>query len=298
MLHNLTGDWGVAIILLVLLVRTLLHPVTKWSQIKLARFGKQMQSMAPKQKQIQEKYKDDPTKQQQEMAKLWREEGIAPSGALGCITPLLQTPIWLGISTVIFFAAELRHQPAFYGLFQSIQPQGSPFWWFLGDLSEPDRFWYFAGSPEKYIHIPLISGLMGPIGSVNLMPVLLGIVFFIQQKYMTPPTAPNTMTPEQEMQMKMTKVMMVFLFPFMMYNSPSGLSLYFLANSTLGILEAKWIRAHMDKHGLLDLDKMKAERDAKRKNKGGEPGFLQRAMQIAEQKQREANERKRRNPGR
>ena len=58
------------------------------------------------------------------------------------------------------------------------------------------------------------------------------------------------MTPEQQQQQKIMKVMMVVLFPFMLYNAPSGLTIYFITNSTLGILESRWIRAHIDKSDL------------------------------------------------
>jgi len=106
------------------------------------------------------------------------------------------------------------------------------------------------------------------------------------------------MTPEQEFQMKLTKGLMVIGFPLMMYNAPSGLALYFVTNSALGILESRWIRSHMDKHGLLDLDKMRAERNARlasrgmRAGPGGKPGqqegFFARLQRLAEEKQREA----------
>jgi YidC/Oxa1 family membrane protein insertase len=265
--------------MLVVIVRTILHPVTKWSQIRMARFGKQMSGIAPKQKELQEKYKDDAKRLQAETARLWREEGISPTGMLGCIPMFLQMPVWIALYATLFFAVELRHQPAFYGVVQAILPQGSTFWRFLGDLSEPDRLIYFG----KYFDIPLISGLLGPIHSINVLPLVLGVVFFIQQKYLTPPMA-TQMTPEQELQQKMMKWMMVVLFPLFMYNAPSGLAIYFIANSTLGILESKWIRHQMDSKGLLDLDKMKAERAAKRKP--GQEGFLERMQRIAEDQQK------------
>src|SRR5204863_3996199 len=132
-------DWSMAIIFLVLIVRTCLHPVTKWSQVKMARFGKQMAGVQPKQKLLQERYKEDPKKLQEETAKLWREEGISPTGMLGCIPMVLQMPVWIALYATLYFSVEMRHQPAFYGLFQHIQPNNSPFWRFLGDLSEPDR---------------------------------------------------------------------------------------------------------------------------------------------------------------
>ena len=74
------------------------------------------------------------------------------------------------------------------------------------------------------------------------------------------------------------KVMMVVMFPVMMYTAPSGLALYFLTNSTMGIIENKWIRAHMKKHGMLEIENIRAE-----KAKKG-PGFMQRMNEAAEAK--------------
>lgn len=271
-LHNFVFfDWALAIIFMVVVVRTILHPVTRWSQIKMGRFGKQMQAIAPKSKQIQEKYKGDPKKIQEETAKLWREEGISPTGMLGCLPAFLQMPIWFALYAVIFYSVELRHEGAFYGFFQKIQPQSSPFWQFLGDLSEPDRLIAFG----RDIHIPLISSMMGPVNGLNVLPLLLGIVFFIQQKYLTPPTTME-LTPEQEFQQKMIKWMSVLMFPLFMYNAPAGLSLYFATNSTLAIIESKWIRNHLD-----ELDKKNPPGKGPKKS-----GFLQRVMEAAEARQR------------
>lgn len=271
---NIVFDWALSIMVLVLIVRTILHPVTKWSQIRLQRFGKQMQGMAPKQKKIQEKYKDDPRKMKEEMAKLWREEGVNPAGALGCIPMFLQMPVWIALYATLYFAFELRHQPAFFGVFQSLVP-GQPRFlgWFLGDLAEPDRFFYF----NHDIHVWGLSGFIGPIHSLNILPFILGVVFFIQQKYLSPPSTGN-MTPEQESQQKMVKVMMVVLFPVMMYNAPSGLAIYFIVNSTLGILESRYIRRHIDKNDLLKPTQ----------RKGPKPGgFLDRLHKLAEERQRQ-----------
>ncbi len=267
-LDSMTQDYAIAIILLVVIVRTILHPVTKWSQVRMQRFGKQMQAMAPKQKKIQEKYKDDKQKLQQEMAKLWREEGISPTGMLGCLPMFLQTPIWIALYATLYFAFELRQESAFYGLFQQFGG-----WTFLSDLAEPDRFVQFVPIGQG-VTIPL----MGEITSLNILPLLLGIVFYAHQKYMTPPTSAS-LTPEQEQQQKIIKVMMVVMFPIFMYNAPSGLALYFITNSTLAIFENKLIRSHAEKHGLFDLDKMKEQR----KTKGG---FMQRMQELAEQQKK------------
>ena len=255
-LHNWVFlDWALSIIFLVVIVRTTLHPITRWSQIRMARFGKQMQAIGPKQKLLQEKFKDDPKKIQSETAKLWGEEGISPAGLLGCIPMFLQTPVWIALYALLYFAVELRHEGGFFGVFQSIIPSGTMMWSFLGDLSEADRLVYFG---RTIVTLPML----GEIRSFNLLPILLGVVFYIQQKYMTPPT--TGLNPEQEMQQKIVKWMMVFLFPVFMYNAPSGLAIYFIANSSLGILESKWIRAHMEKKGLLDVEKMRAEALARR----------------------------------
>ncbi len=287
-LHDyVTKDWALAIMLLVVIVRTLLHPVTKWSQIRVQRFGKQMQSIAPKMQQIKEKFADDPKKQQEETARLWREEGINPAGMLGCLPMFLQTPVWIALSAMLFFAIEIRHQGAFFGLFQQMGSSSGSFpFWFLGDLAEPDRLIYF--------HKTLFTApLMGEISSFNILPLLMGVLFYIQQKYMSPPPSATT-TPEQELQMKMMKWMTVFMFPLMMYNAPSGLTLYFFTNSVLGILESKWIKKHIDTHDLLNVDKMREERMAKGKQGGGMMGWwakLQERAALAKQKQEEAAKR-------
>ena len=83
------------------------------------------------------------------------------------------------------------------------------------------------------------------ITGINLLPILLGVLFFLQQKYMTPPSA--TMTPEQESQQKIMRVMMIVLFPLMLYSAPSGLSLYILTSSSIGILESRHIRRQVER---------------------------------------------------
>lgn len=262
--HMIVGDWAISIILLVFLVRSCLHPVTRWSQIRVQKFSVQMQAMAPKQKAIKEKYKDDSKRQQQEMAKLWKEEGLNPAGMLGCLPMFLQSPVWIALYATLFFATELRHEPAFYGVFQHFGG-----WKFMNDLAAPDHAIPLPSS--MHFSFPL----WGSVTSINVLPLLLGVVFFLHQKYLTPPTQAS-LTPEQESQQKLMKVMMVVMFPLMMYAAPSGLALYFITNSTVGIIENKWIRAHMKKHGMLEIENIKAER----KKKG--PGMMARMMQAAE----------------
>jgi YidC/Oxa1 family membrane protein insertase len=178
--------------------------------------------------------------------------------------------VWFALSAMLYFAFDLRHQPAFFGVFQSLSGRR---WWFLGDLAEPDRFLSFGTS----FHVPLLSGILGPISSLNILPLLLGVVFYIQQKYLTPPPT-GQLTPEQEQQQKIMKVMMVVLFPLMMYGAPSGLALYFIANSTLAIMESRYIRSHIDKYDLLNVQKKDGPRPG---------GFLARLQAMVEERQRQ-----------
>lgn len=232
-------DWALAIMVLVVVVRTILHPITKRSQIAMMRFSKQMQALAPKQKAIQEKYKDDRVKMQQEMTRLMREEGVNYAGMLGCLPMFLQTPIWIALYAMLYIAFDLRHEPAFFGAVQAVFPN----WSFLGDLSVGDHFIYFG---KTLFSLPL----MGDITGINILPILMGVVFYIQQKYMTPPSSAQ-LTPEQQSQQKMMKIMMIVMFPVFMYNAPAALSVYFITNSTLGILESRYIRSHIDQDALV-----------------------------------------------
>ncbi|MBL8746998.1 MAG: membrane protein insertase YidC [Phycisphaerae bacterium] len=236
-------DWAVAIMILVVCVRSVLHPLTRKSQISMARFSKQMQSLAPKQQKIKERFKDDPKRMQEEMMRLMKEEKVNYAGALGCLPMFLQTPIWIALYAMLYFSFDLRHTPGFYGVFQMIGG-----WTFLGDLSGADHFIDFG---RTIVTLPLFGAVKG----INILPLILGVVFFVQQKYLTPPPT-SAMSPEQEMQMKMMKFMTVVMFPLLMYNAPSGLAIYFITNSTLGILESRWIRAHIN-----ELDKQPPKGD-------------------------------------
>jgi YidC/Oxa1 family membrane protein insertase len=226
-------DWGLAIILLVIVVRTLLHPLTKKSQINMQRFGKQMSSMKPEIDKIQKKYAGDAQKLRVEQARLMREHGVNPLQMLGCLPMFLQMPIWIALWAMLYLAFDIRQQPAFYGVFQIINN-----WQFLADLSSPDNFWILPGGGFT---IPLLGW---KVTSLNLLPLLMGLVFYFQQKYMSPPPTPN-MTPEQLQQQKIMKVMMVVLFPLMLYKAPSGLTLYIFTSSCIGILESRYIRQHI-----------------------------------------------------
>ncbi|MDG2292308.1 MAG: membrane protein insertase YidC [Phycisphaerales bacterium] len=224
-------DWGMAIIGLVIIVRAILHPITKRSQGGMQRFTRRMSKLKPQMDKINQKYGDDPKRKQVEQMKLMREHGVNPLQMLGCLPMFLQMPVWIALYAVLYFAFELRQEPAFWGIFQMLGD-----WPFLADLSSPDHFFYEFEGPHEFLFWRLTG--------INLLPLLLGVLFFFQQKYMTPPTA--TLTPEQESQQKIMRIMMIGLFPLMLYSAPSGLTLYILTSSAVGILESRHIRRQVD----------------------------------------------------
>jgi YidC/Oxa1 family membrane protein insertase len=116
----------------------------------------------------------------------------------------------------------------------------------------------------------------------------MGVVFWAHQKYLSPPPSAS-MSPEMEQQQKIMKIMFPLMMPIFMYAAPSGLTIYFITNSTLGILENKHIRHNAEKKGLLDPEKIKAEKAAKRAARGDKPaktgGFMAKLQALAEQQQ-------------
>lgn len=231
-LHVVVRDWGVAIIGLVVFVRALLHPLTKKAQVNMTRFGKQMAAMKPEIEKIQKKYAGDPKKTQQEQMRLMREHGMNPLKALGCLPMFLQMPIWIALWAMLYLAFELRQEPAFWGVFQQLGD-----WTFLADLSSQDSFITLPGGGFT---LPLF----GTISALNLLPLLMGLVFYFQQKYMSPPPTPN-MTPEQIQQQKIMKWMMVIMFPLFLYKAPCGLTLYIFTSTCIGIIESRYVRKHI-----------------------------------------------------
>ena len=269
LVDGITLNWAVAIIILVVIVRTLLHPLTKRAQINMRRFSDAMSAMKPELDRVQKKYKDDPKKVQQEQMRLMREHGANPlrMGA-GCLPMFLQMPIWIALYAMLYFAIELRHEPAFWGVFQLI---GN--WPFLADLSSADHFfWEFAQPLNPFWNINITG--------INIMPLLLGAVFFVQQKYMSPPPS-KTVTKEQLQQQKLMKVMMVVLFPIMLYNAPSGLTLYIFTSSLIGIIESRYVRKHIKE---MDLAPKKKPAKSKKKPKDPQARAYLDAMKRAKQK--------------
>lgn len=237
-LHTyVTRDWAAAIIVLVLTVRLILHPLTKKSQISMMRFGKQMQSIQPELEKIKAKYPGDKEKLSQEQMRLYREKGVNPANALGCLPMFLQMPIWSALYAMLYYAFPLRHQEAFWGFFQKIP--GLHNWQFLSDLSSSDHFitLFTDGKP----HVLSLVIVQLDYSAINVLPLLMAVVMFFNMKYTQTPAT----TDEQKTQQTMMKVMTLVMFPLMLYSAPCGLTLYITASTLAGIVDSMIVRRHI-----------------------------------------------------
>ncbi|MFW6335790.1 MAG: YidC/Oxa1 family insertase periplasmic-domain containing protein [Phycisphaeraceae bacterium] len=238
-------DWGVAIILLVVTVRLLLHPITKRSQANMMKMSKQMSSLQPEIAKLRKKYKDDQKKLNQETMKLYREKGINPANALGCLPMFLQMPIWVALYAMLYFAIELRHEPAFYGVFQHLGALFGGNWPFLADLAVSDRFIpLMEPSEDTIFRLPIITI---DYSAINILPPLMAVVMFFNMKFTQPPP-PENETEEQKQQRRqqqMVMKIMPFLFPILLYSAPSGLTLYICASTAAGIFDSYLVRKHV-----------------------------------------------------
>jgi YidC/Oxa1 family membrane protein insertase len=217
------GNYGVAIMILVVLVRVVLHPLTKKSQMSMMN----MQKLAPEMEKIKKKYADDKEALQREQMKLYKHQGLGPM--LGCLPMFLQMPIWLSLWGSLSVAVELRHA-AFL-----------PVW--ITDLAAPDVIFSWSNP----IILPLIGGMTGPIYSFNLLPLLLTVAMFLQAKLNPQMTGAATApTKEQETQQKMMRYMMPAMMLLFFYNAASGLTLYIMTSTFAGVIEQMVIRRHIE----------------------------------------------------
>lgn len=273
-IHAVTFDWGIAIIALVLVVRTILHPITKRAQINMTRLGKQMATMKPEIERIKKKYGSDQQAVNRETMALYREKGVNPANMLGCAPMFLQTPIWAALYAMLYGAIELRQEPAFYGIFQKISGGR---WEFLGDLARADQFITLPAAAQ--FTIPWI-GIH--VTAINLLPVLLAVVFYYQQKLMSPPATDDQAAQQQKIMKYMT-----LLFPIMLYSSPSGLTLYILASTGAGIVDSVIVKRHIQREE--DEGRLFTAKPKKAPKPGG---WKERLMNAAQTKQRELTEKK------
>jgi YidC/Oxa1 family membrane protein insertase len=210
-LFHTLGNFGVAIICLTLIVRGIMFPIAQ----------KQFQSMAamrkiqPKLKAVQERFKDDKAKQQQEILKLYQTEKINP--AAGCLPILLQIPVFYALYKVLMVSVEMRHQP---------------FALWIRDLSAPDPATVLNLFGMLPFHPP---GFL----AIGVLPILLGVTMWLQFKL-----NPQQMDPtQQQIFAFMPWVMMFIMAPF-----ASGLQLYWVTSNVLTILQQWWLYRRFGLH--------------------------------------------------
>ena len=206
------GSWGLAIILLTVIVKLCLHPVNKRSQRSIQRGQKKMQKVKPQMDALKEKYKDNRMKLNQELQKVFREHDVNPAQQLGgCLVIFLQLPIWFALYNTLRYAIGLRQEDFLY----------------ITDLTRPDHLFPLG------VELPILGSYF------NLLPVLYVILTLVNQQLQPKPD-----DPQMQAQFKMMSFMMVF-FGFIFYAFPSGFMLYIMTSSALGIIESKIIKAEL-----------------------------------------------------
>jgi YidC/Oxa1 family membrane protein insertase len=170
--HRFTGSYGLDIILLTVLIKILMAPLTHKSFVSM----KQMQKLAPQMEKLKERYKDDKEKLNREIMELYRRNGVNPLG--GCLPMALQFPVFIGLYNALSTPIELRH---------------APFLW-IQDLSQPD--W-------KSLPIAVAGWEFG----IPVLTILMGASMFVQQ-WMTPSAG----DPNQRKLMLMMPLIFTFMF--------------------------------------------------------------------------------------
>ena len=201
-LNILIGNMGVSIICLTLLIKALLFPLAYKSYVSMAK----MKELQPKMEKLKEEAGDDRQKVQQGMMALYKKEKVNP--AAGCLPILLQIPIFFSLYKVIFVTIELRHAP-FFGPFQ--------------DLSAPDPTSIFNFYGLLPWGVPEVGSIMALV-FIGILPLLLGISMWLQQKLNPAPTDPTQ---------QMIFAWMPWVFMFMLGSFASGLVVYWIANNTI-----------------------------------------------------------------
>ncbi|MEM7780800.1 MAG: membrane protein insertase YidC [Pseudomonadota bacterium] len=202
-LNGLVGNFGVAIILLTVIIRGLLFPIAQKQFASMA----QMKAVQPKMKAIQERYKDDKQQQQQKIMELYKEEKVNPLA--GCLPLLIQIPIFFALYKVLILAVEMRHEPFLY----------------ISDLAAPD--------PAKVLNL---FGLLPfePTGflGIGILAILLGVTMWLTFKL-----NPSAMDPmQQQIFNLMPWILMFVMAPFM-----AGLLLYWVTSNILTLAQQSYL---------------------------------------------------------
>jgi YidC/Oxa1 family membrane protein insertase len=203
-LFHLVGNFGVAIMLLTLIVRGVMFPIAQKQFASMAA----MRVVQPKMKALQERYKDDKVKLQQETMALYQKEKVNPFA--GCMPIVFQIPVFYALYKVLSVSIEMRHQP-FFG--------------WIKDLSAPD--------PAHFLNLfGLLDFTVPAFLGIGILALLLGVTMFLQFRLNPAPMDPA----QQQMFAIMPWVMMFIMAPF-----AAGLLLYWTTTNILVIAQQKWL---------------------------------------------------------
>ena len=201
---KLSGNFGVAIIIITMIIRLTFFPLANYSFKSMAK----MKAVQPEMTRLKDLHKDDKTKLQQAMMALYKKEQINP--ASGCLPVLIQIPFFFAIYKMLFISLEMRHQP-FFGWIKDLSAQDP--------TSLFNLFGLIPWSPPSFLII-------------GIWPILMGLTMFIQQKLNPAPTDP--------IQAKIFMFFPVFL-TVILASFPSGLVLYWTVNNILTIAQQWFI---------------------------------------------------------
>jgi YidC/Oxa1 family membrane protein insertase len=215
--YSIVGNYGIAIVMLTVVVRALMFPLSYKQTKNMAR----IQALKPEMDRINEQYKTDMQKRSQAMQELYRKHQINPLG--GCLPVFLQLPIFMGLYRALMVDIELRQSPLFG---QGIQ--------WCSNLAAPDMLFNWSSFMPAFI-----VNFLGPY--LNILPLITVVLFLVTQKM----SMPEPTNEQAAMQQKMMKYMTVFI-GFLFYKVASGLCLYFIASSLWGIGERKLLSLSQD----------------------------------------------------
>ena len=212
---HLVGNFGIAILIVTVLVKILFFPLANKSYASMAK----MKAVQPEMTMIRERYADDKMKQQQAMMELYKKEKINPIA--GCLPIAIQIPVFFSLYKVLFITIEMRHAP-FYG--------------WIKDLSAQDPtniFTLFGLIPFDPTVLPLVGSYL----HLGIWPLIMGVTMWVQMKLNPPPPDPTQ---------QMVFNWMPLIFTFMLGSFPAGLVIYWAWNNTLSVLQQSVI---MHKNG-------------------------------------------------
>jgi len=205
--YSFTHNYGIAIILMTVLIRVILYPLMQKQMVSM----REMQKIQPLMKAVQDKSKNDKERLNKELMALYKEHKVNPMS--GCLPLLIQMPI-----LILLFQVLREFNTKIYAVYN-----GNPGFLWLKDLSLPDQLIQLPG-----------SGIFG-IQYLGIMPFLIGGSMYIQQKMTTSPGGTGKGGGSSEQTQKMMTIMMPLMIGFMSFTLPSGLTLYWFTSTLLGI---------------------------------------------------------------